>query len=234
MNLEFIVNIIAFLIFIICILIYGWKLQSSMKRPGTAKRALLNIFYKQWVQRMKNNENTIIAVQTMRNLIMSVTFLSSSILILLGLLVQSNIPSADSIVQVSASSTSLINQYKLFILFIVLVFSLIMFLLSLRHMVRFSIIIGIPDEAIEKTGTEELQKQNITNDHCIDASFVQSAVFLKAMNRFMLGIRGVYFAVTLLVWFISVYAFIISTIALTIILIQYHDIRTPHIDITPI
>jgi uncharacterized membrane protein len=204
-----------------------------MKRPGMAKRALLNTFYEEWVQRMKNNENTIIAVQTMRNLIMSVTFLSSSILILLGLLVQSNLPSSDGIVQISLTSTSLLNQYKLFTLFIILVFSLIMFLLSLRHMVRFSIIIGIPNEAIEKTGTEEIKKQRET-EHVLNADVVQSAVFLKAMNRFMFGIRGVYFAVTLLVWFINVYAFIVSTIALTIILIHYHDIRTPNLDVTPI
>lgn len=230
---SIIVNLIGFLIFLLCILIYAWKLQTTMKRPGMAKRALLNTFYEEWVQRMKNNENTIIAVQTMRNLIMSVTFLSSSILILLGLLVQSNLPSSDGIVQISLTSTSLLNQYKLFTLFIILVFSLIMFLLSLRHMVRFSIIIGIPNEAIEKTGTEEIKKQRET-EHVLNADVVQSAVFLKAMNRFMFGIRGVYFAVTLLVWFINVYAFIVSTIALTIILIHYHDIRTPNLDVTPI
>ncbi len=233
MTIDFIANIIASLIFLLSVLIYAWKLKTSMNKPGTAKRALLNIFYIQWVQRMKNNENTIIAVQTMRNLIMSVTFLSSSILILLGLLVQSNLPTADSIIQLSASSTSLINQYKLFILFLVLVFSLIMFLLSLRHMVRFSIIIGIPDEAIEKKGTEEIQKQHETTE-CINASFVQSTVFLKAMNRFMFGIRGVYYAVALLVWFISVYAFIFATIGLTIMLIRFHDIRPPDVDVTPI
>ena len=233
MTVDFIVNIVAFIVFLLSILIYAWKLKTSMSKPGAAKRALLNTFYIQWVQRMKNNENTIIAVQTMRNLIMSVTFLSSSILILLGLLVQSNLPAADTIIQFSASSTSLLNQYKLFILFLVLVFSLIMFLLSLRHMVRFSIIIGIPDEAIEKKGTEEIRKQHETKE-CINASFVQSAVFLKAMNRFMFGIRGVYYAVTLLVWFISVYAFIIATISLTILLIMYHDIRTPDVDLTPI
>ena len=233
MTIDFIVNLIAFLIFLLSILIYAWKLNTSMSKPGTAKRALLNTFYIQWVQRMKNNENTIIAVQTMRNLIMSVTFLSSSILILLGLLVQSNLPAADTMIQFSTTSASLLNQYKLFILFLVLVFSLIMFLLSLRHMVRFSIIIGIPDEAIEKTGTEEIQKQHETTES-INASFVQSAVFLKAMNRFMFGIRGVYYAVTLLVWFISVYAFIIATIALTVVLIRYHDIRTPDVDVNPI
>lgn len=108
-----------------------------------------------------------------------------------------------------------------------------MFLLSLRHMVRFTIIIGIPNEVIEKRGAEEIKKET-SIQYQLDASLFQSSVFLKAMNRFTYGIRGVYFAVVVLTWFISSYAFIVASIFITFILIRYHDIRPPKETPTPI
>jgi uncharacterized membrane protein len=231
MDTTILVNIIAFIVFILCILIYGWKLRSGMKKPGLARRGLLNVFYRQWVHRMSVGENTYLAIQTMRNLIMSVTFLSSSLLILLGFLAQSSVLAGEEFLNLNLPLSTMLQQYKLFVLFFILVFSLLMFLLSLRHMVRFNILIGIPNEVIEKSGTEEIKKETSVQ-YQLDASLFQSSVFLKAMNRFTYGIRGVYFAITVLVWFISAYTFIIASILVTIILIRYHDIRPPKEDAT--
>jgi len=233
MDTIFIINSIAFIIFIFCIFFYGWKLRSGLKKPGRARRGLLNVFYRQWVHRMSVGENTILAIQTMRNLIMSVTFFSTSILVLLGILVQSNIRNGEELIHIQFTTTGFPSEYKLFVLFFLLVFSLLMFLLSLRHMVRFTIIIGIPNEVIEKSGTEEIKKET-SLQYELDAPLFQSSVFLKAMNRFTYGIRGVYYAVTVLTWFISSYAFIIASILVTFILIRYHDIRPPKETKTPI
>jgi uncharacterized membrane protein len=228
-----IVNIIAFFVFFICVVSFGIKLHSGMKKPSTSKRGLLNLYYQTWVNRMAEEDNKIEAIQTMRNLIMSVTFLSSTLLIMLGILVQNTSDKFDDIFNFPLLITTSLPEYKLLVLFVVIVFSLIMFLLSLRHMVRFSILIGIPTIEIEKTSQNEIREKKESRDF-IDARMIQKDVFLKAMNRFTYGIRGVYYVVTLLLWFISAYAFIIGTIIITILLIRYHDIKTPCLDKTPI
>ena len=227
------INIIAFLVFIICVGSYGLKLRSGMKKPSTSKRGLLNMYYQAWVIRMAEKRNKIEAIQTIRNLIMSVTFLSSTLLILLGILVQFSSNGFDDIFNFPTLSSTTLPEYKLLVLFLVIVFSLIMFLLSLRHLVRFSILIGIPLIEIEKTIKNEIGDKE-DSSHTIDARLIQRDVFLKAMNRFTYGIRGVYYVVALLLWFISAYSFIIGTIFITFLLIKYHDIKTPCLDETPI
>ena len=229
-----ITNILAFMIFVVCVCSYGIKLRVGMKKPATTKRGLLNMYYQSWVACMADKENKIEPIQTMRNLIMSVTFLSSTMLILLGILVQSSSNGFDELLHNFPSfSPSVLPQFKLLVIFIVIVFSLIMFLLSLRHMVRFSILIGIPITDIEKTSEHEIGKDK-ENVCTIDARVMQSDVFLKAMNRFTYGIRGVYYVTALLLWFISSYVFIIGTIIITFLLIRYHDIKTPCLNETPI
>jgi uncharacterized membrane protein len=229
-----IVNFIALIIFIVCIIAYAIKLKIGMKKPVTTKRGMLNIFYQLWVNSMAESKNKIEAIQTLRNLIMAVTFLSSTILILLGLLVQSFSNGVDELlINFSSISATSLVQYKLLIFFAVLVFSLFMFLLSLRQLVRFSILIGIPSQKIEKTGSKEINKKD--KETCtLDTKSIQSEVFLKAMNRFTYGMRGIYFVVAIILWFISAYAFMIATVVITILLIQYHDIRSPCVEETPI
>jgi uncharacterized membrane protein len=155
-------------------------------------------------------------------------------LILLGVLLQTTSNGFDDILHSFPSiSSSVLPQYKILVLFVVVVFSLIMFLLSLRHMVRFSILIGIPTKVLEKISKEEFKGEK--NDvYELDAQSIQSDVFLKAMNRFMYGIRGVYYVTALLLWFISSYIFMIGTILITFFLIKYHDIKTPSLVETPI
>jgi uncharacterized membrane protein len=228
-------NLSAFIIFFICIIIYSFKLVYGMKKPGTAKRGLLNIFYEHWVKRVLDQKETIIAVQTMRNLIMATTFLSSSMLLLLGLLIRIPSNGLDELIQLSATSTELIAQYKLLLFVAIIIFAIIMFLLSLRQMVRFSILIGIPITSIESITSNHINiKKFKQRDSIIDAEALRVDVFLRAMNRFTFGIRAVFYGITTILWFVSVYAFIIGTISLTAFLILYQDVKTPCMEETPI
>lgn len=207
-----------------------------MKKPGTAKRGLLNIFYGLWVERAIDQKDTIIAVQTMRNLIMATTFLSSSMLLLLGLLLRIPENGLDELFMFSATSTELIAQYKLLLFVAVIVFSILMFLLSLRQMVRFSILVGIPKESFERIHSLQLtdEKEEENNHHKIDAEALRKEVFIRAMNRFTFGIRAVFYAMTIILWFVSVYAFIIGTVSLTAFLILLQDVKTPCLEQNPI
>ena len=229
-----IINLIAFIIFIASVLIYSVKLLYGMKKPGTAKRGLLNIFYGLWVKRMIDTRDTIIAIQTMRNLIMETTFLSSSMLLLLGLLIRIPENGLDEIFYLSATSTEIIAQLKLLLFVAVIIFSIIMFLLSLRQMVRFSILVGIPNESFDIISIHDINLDNKSENDHINAEVLRRDVFLRAMNRFTFGIRAVFYGIVIILWFISVYAFIVGTISLTAFLIFYQDVKTPCLQEIPI
>ncbi len=220
-------NSAALFIFLICISIYAIGLLYKIKKPSWGERGFLNIIYGLWVTRMVNQKETIIAIQTIRNLIMVATFLSSSTLLLLGLLLSRDTTEFKS--PFSATSAELFVQYRLLLFVAVIVFSVIMFLLSLRQMVRFSILIGIPAESIEQIETTQKKTKHKVKD-CghLDAEQLRKDVFLKAMNRFTFGMRAVFYGITIILWFLNVYAFIIGTICLTIYLIVHHDVEPPH------
>ncbi|MDG6228738.1 MAG: DUF599 domain-containing protein [Candidatus Thermoplasmatota archaeon] len=226
------INLIAFIIFCICICLYTVKLIYGIKKPITAKRGVLNIFYGLWVKRMMDPEETLLAVQTMRNLIMATTFLSSSMLLLLGLLISLPDTGMNGLVPLAPTSTEIIAQYKLIIFVAVIVFSIIMFLLSLRQMVRFSILIGIPCESLESISLDNIKiKKNENKRQCsIDAEYLRKDIFLRAMNRFTFGMRAVFYGITIILWFLNVYVFIVGTICLTLFLIVYQDATPPSIE----
>lgn len=234
MILSEIINIVAFIIFLGSVFIYSVKLLYGMKKPITAKRGFLNIFYGLWVRRMIDTRYTIIAIQTMRNLIMATTFLSSSMLLLLGLLIRIPDNGLDEIFYLSATSTEIIAQLKLLLFVAVIIFSIIMFLLSLRQMVRFSILIGIPNESFDTISIHNTNSKNKKANEHINAEALRKDVFLRAMNRFTFGIRAVFYGIVIILWFISVYAFIVGTISLTAFLIFYQDVKTPGLQEIPI
>lgn len=184
--------------------------------------------YGLWVKRMTDPKETTTAVQTMRNLIMATTFLSSSMLLLLGLLLASPVNELPELFSLSTTSTEQFAQYKLLLFVAIIVFSVIMFLLSLRQMVRFSILIGIPAESIEAIAANQKKiKNNGKDSEHIDAEGLQTDVFIRAMNRFTFGMRAVFYGITVMLWFLSVYAFIIGTLCLTVFLIVHHDVESP-------
>ncbi|MFH1013169.1 MAG: DUF599 domain-containing protein [Thermoplasmatota archaeon] len=224
------VNNIALIIFIICISIYGVGLLYKMKRPSWGERGFLNIMYGLWVKRMTDPKDTIVAVQTMRNLIMITTFLPSAMILLLGLLLSAPASNdLNGLLSFSLPSNELYLHYKLLLFVAIIVFSVIMFLLSLRQMVRFSVLIGIPAELIETISANQRKtasKKKIFG--YLNAEELKKDVFLRAMNRFTFGMRAIFYGITIILWFLSVYVFIIGTICLTIYLIVHHDVEPPH------
>jgi len=229
------INIAALVIFIICISVYAVGLIYKIKKPRWGERGFLNIMYGLWVKRMTDPKETTTAVQTMRNLIMATTFLSSSMLLLLGLILASPVNELPELFSFSTTSTEQFAQYKLLLFVAIIVFSVIMFLLSLRQMVRFSILIGIPAESIETIAANQKKTKNNRKDSVhIDAEGLQTDVFIRAMNRFTFGMRAVFYGITVMLWFLSVYAFIIGTLCLTIFLIVHHDVESPRGDELPL
>jgi len=221
------VNLAALVIFVICISVYAIGLVYAIKKPRVGERGFLNIMYRLWVIRMIDPKETVTAMQTMRNLIMATTFLSSSMLLLLGLLFTSPVSQFRELSSLSATVPDQFAEYKLLLFVAIIVFSVIMFLLSLRQMVRFSILIGIPAESIKALSVDPGTEKNNTKDQKhFDAEELKKDVFIRAMNRFTFGMRAVFYGITLMLWFLSVYAFIIGTLCLTAYLIFHRDVET--------
>ncbi|MFO7677614.1 MAG: DUF599 family protein [Thermoplasmatota archaeon] len=220
-------DIIAFIIFLICITIFAGGLVYKIKHPRWGERGYLNIMYQLWVKRMSNSTETIVAIQTLRNLIMIITFLSTSMLLLLGLLLPGLYTGAFGIIDPA------FGQYKLIIFVAVIVFSVIMFLLSLRQIVRLLILIGIPLESFKTISADYMPKSKNTigkgnkkiSPCYIDAEKLKIDVFLRAMNRFTFGLRAIFFGIVITLWFVNTYAFIIGTIWLTMFFVIRHDVE---------
>ncbi len=222
------INLAALIIFIICISVYAIGLLYKIKKPTFGERGFLNLMYSLWVKRMLSMDQTVTAVQTMRNVIMATTFLASSMMLLLGLLLAAPMDKFSELFSLSAQAPGQFTQYKLLLFVAIIVFSIIMFLLSLRQMVRFSILIGIPADAIQTmVAAQKKTKNNQKACELFDAEELKIDTFLRAMNRFTFGIRAVFYGITLLLWLLSVYAFIIGTICLTVFLIFHHDVEAP-------
>lgn len=217
-------DIIAVGVFFGCVVVYAVALLFILHRPNRAKRGLLNIFYMQWVERVAHPEDSMLAVQTMRNLIMSVTFFSSALLILMGVLVGTS-SGLMGLMDFTTAEPIEISQCKTLLLFSVLLFSLSMFLLSLRQIVRFSILISIPLESVQ---------QAVRGKRNVDASNLRTTTFLKATNFFTFGNRGIYYGVAVMLWFIGPLVFMGATVIITSLLIVYNDIRPPHLESIPV
>lgn len=227
MLLDEVINLAALLIFIFCISVYAIGLLYKIKKPSWGERGFLNIMYSLWVKRMLDPSETTTAVQTMRNLIMATTFLASSMMLLLGLLLAAPLDRFTELFSLSANGAEQFAQFKLLLFVAIIVFSIIMFLLSLRQMVRFSIIIGIPANSIQEVVAAQKKTKNAKACEQFDEKELKIDTFLRAMNRFTFGIRAVFYGITLLLWFLSVYAFIIGTVCLTVFLIFHHDLEAP-------
>lgn len=207
---------VAFFVFVVCVVVYAFEFRMGMRRPISCKRGLLNVFYGSWARSMARRDDKLIAIHTARNLIMSVTFLSSAMLILLGVFLQ-----AYNIEEVADFTSGIGENFfhlKLTTLFAVIIFSLSMFLLSLRQLVRFSILVGM----------EVKDLNHKCGNGCVtDGGAFLSRIFIKAMTRFTFGLRGIYYILAAMLWFISPYAFIGASVTITAMLILYQDIKAP-------
>lgn len=214
---------LALIVFLACITAYSLVLKMSMANPEFGKRGLLNEFYRKWACGLTEREDTLVAVQTMRNLIMSVTFLSSAMLILLGILI--DVFRLGQLNDAVGMAGYLDIYQKPLVLTGLMIFSIFMFLLSLREMVRFTILIGLSPKKIEEAAAEACEQ---------DPGEIPSTVFIKAMARYSYGIRGLYYLAISMLWFINTYAFIVGCIAITAFLIYNQRIPKHAKDKPPI
>ncbi len=204
------IEFVALITFLGCLFVYFSILKISIEYPELGIRGRLNVYYNHWVKGLEHHEDTIVAIQTMRNVIISVTFLTSAMLVLLGLVI--DLFNIDEITNAGGGGAlaDLAVYHRELILISLIVYSVSMFLLALQQMIRFTIVIGLIPQKL-KTVCDELDDPGPEK--------IQVGIFLKAMKRYSFGLRSLYFLVLIIIWFINTYAFIVGSIALTVFLI---------------
>jgi len=170
----------------------------------------MNLIYKNWVNNRLKDENLITAIQTLRNFIMANSTFISALIILIGILIglySSDFLDNSTFWGISGISVGFI---QIMLNIGVASFCLINFTFSIRLINRTGLLL-----------TGKPQEYSIGN---INGLEITRKAFIKAQNHWLSGVRGLFFLVGSLIWFVNAGLFIIATIGITLYLILFQDI----------
>lgn len=146
----------------------------------------------------------LLVVHQLRNIIMSVTFLASASVLLLGFIISFS-GVWEAIVELpQLPSRGLRPQdYPIWTIIFTLAVSFFSFLTALRYFNLLSVLISAPPKALaEMEGTEP--------------SRYLTDLFMRGSDAYTLGRRGFIYSVVAAVWFLNVWVFIAVTILVTV------------------
>jgi uncharacterized membrane protein len=195
---SFIGSIILSIIFLFI------SLNKSYSQKGLRRKII-----SRWVD-INLEENKTIAVQALRNLLMVNAAFISALLVLAGLLI--------GLYQMTFTNTNLflwgiipgftIGIAQLTLILFTIAFSLFSFINSNRMIGNLTLMIT--------SNPQEIEDDRVIN-------FVKST-FKNAQRSWMLGIRGLFYVVTVLTWIISPIILIISSYLITVYIILIQDL----------
>jgi uncharacterized membrane protein len=188
----------------------------------TSLTAAVNVQRLNWMHRITNRENRIIDGSLLANLMHSVSFFASATVLLLGGVaamagaIDTTYSAIQGIPFVPAVSKELFEA-KLLLLGLIFIYSFLKFTWSMRQFNYCCILIG------GAPGPTEPESDKAT--FAIRAARVNEL----GSRSFSQGLRGYYFALAILAWFLHPLAFIAATVAVVAILWrrEFHS-RTRH------
>ena len=202
------IDLLALIIFFICIILYSTLIVYGLRNPEATRRGSLNLIFERWVEtRLRQGESAIVPIQANRNQIMANSIFISSLLVLLGILL--------GLFPLISTERDLIpgislSVIQITLIFLITIFSLFNFVLSIRLLVRFTLLIGSEPQDCNICGMGGL-------------TFTKKTL-ISAQNRWLFGLRGLFFLIPSLSWLIDAGFFIVGTIAVTAYLIFFEDI----------
>ncbi len=209
---------IAFIIFIGASLGYHvFYLFVTRHQPSWSVRARMHLHRRHWIEAIQKRGERIMAVQALRNLIMTNTFLASTMLLLLAFI--ANFVVANPVVPFGQHEPSWLHgatpvQVKGLILLILYAFAFTMFLTSLRSLNHLSILVGV--EADQLQVTEER-----------DPTLFLTSKLNQVESMTTYGRRAVYFSLPVLAWFHSPWFFAVTTLAIFFFFVISMDFVRP-------
>ena len=199
MDIEYASGLIFISVFLGYNFTYFWYVK---KRPRKTQKGRHNIYREYWVENVLTRNRGMVAIQQIRNMTTITTFLASSTLIFMGVLV-------------SYTSTSFPIQqdyadFKLYVLLGIIALAFFNFLFTLRTANYITILIeSSPSKIEELEGVPAVQY--LTQK-------VNTAFLLHT-----LGMRCLYYSVPLFFWFYDPRIFIVITVVLTVVIAKYLD-----------
>lgn len=205
-------DIAGLILFIACTLLYHAYYYSKVARlPKNIFKGKINIIRRTWVENMLKPGQAITAVQSLRNIHMAASFLASSSIVFIGSIIYLifNIEQTSGIV--TGRGTIALPDYLLFVklltLMVMFLLSLLNFTLCIRLLNYLAILIGASPETIEET-----MKMNAVD--------YITKMFSTAGIHYTFGIRGFYYTIPLIGWFLGTWLFIVLTILVLLLCLR--------------
>jgi len=189
----------------------------AQTRPLETVKGKIALYRRTWVKRIIDRGDYILAVQAIRNHIMAASFMASSSLLAIGLLLNFTV-GGDPAESLHVNDPELITT-KLFALIGVFAVAFLAFLFTIRDLNHLSLLIGADNELI---------------DHLegIDTVTYLSTLLNRAANRYTYGQRGFYFSLAIVAWIFHPVAFIVATLligGMLVLLLDFQRWKIPKV-----
>src|SRR6056297_3571775 len=145
MNLT---DLLAFSVYGICFVLYHIiYLFITKRKPALTKKGRINQATASWLNGILMEDQYLLAVHQIRNMIISITFLASTGVILIGFLITYGLTETPGFNPLPLTNTT---NYADWLAFFTLSYSLLNLLLALRHFNNLTILIRSSEEQLEQ------------------------------------------------------------------------------------
>ena len=203
---------IGFTVFIGCVILYIVLFFFWKHNQKPCKMMVRERLFGKWVEeRLKSERDLLVAVQSLRNIIMAISVFISAFLILLGIII--GFLQGPALMEppfffgIDGFSTLFVKLLADIIGIFLCVF---FFIMAIRMAARTSLLLGSNPTDISCEGVSGLQYTKDT--------------FKSAQNYWMFGIRGTFYLLALNSWFLNPIFFMLVSLIVTIFII-FKDLK---------
>ncbi|MGM0406102.1 MAG: DUF599 domain-containing protein [Thermoplasmatota archaeon] len=180
---------------------YTYFLVTGRKDVIT-RRNMINESIVSWFEITLKEKDHLLMIHQLRNMIMSVTFLATTVVLLIGFLF-------------GFSSTSLPGPfgnegYPFWLMIFTLIFSFFNLLLCLRHFTRITFLIRSAPEKLEAISGEK-----------VDVYLAN--LFIRGNREYTMGRRSMLYSLIVLTWPLHPVVFLVLTIGMTVVFVFNYD-----------
>lgn len=173
------------------------------ERKGVStRRNRVNDAIVSWFDISLEENDHLLIIHQLRNVIMAVTFLATTVVLLMGLLFGlGTFDVAEPLVD---------EQYPFWLITITLIFSFLNFLLCLRHFTRITFLVRSAPEKLKAISGE-------------DSELYLAKLFIRGNREYTMGRRSMLYALVVLTWLLHPYVFLVLTVLMTIVFVVTYD-----------
>lgn len=174
----------------------------ARRRPLDTVAGKVALYRRTWVKRVIDQQNHTMAVQAIRNLLMTSSFMASSALLVMAVILQFRF----------SQRPEPMLQLQMDILVGLFAFAFLSFLFGIRYLNQLTVLIGADPDLISHVEP-------------VDAVTYLSNLLNRANNRFTYGQRAFYFSVPVIAWTFSPVWMIVVEVGLGLYLLGFVDFR---------